>query len=386
MTLLAVILILVPTILLLYAYVGYPVLMWLLTRHRGLGLAQADPEVWPEITITVPCYNEERVIAATLDSLLELEYPAERRHILVVSDASTDRTDEIVRGYASRGVHLVRLPVRGGKTVAENTAGRHIIGDIVVSTDATIRIAPDGLKKLIRVFQDPRIGVASGRDQSVSRADQESNQAESGYVSYEMWVRSLETRRGSIIGASGCFYAIRRHLYSVLFPNALSRDFASALLAVENGYRAVSVDEAVCLVPRTRSLRAEYRRKVRTMARGLETLWYKRRAIWRSGGWFAFGLLSHKLARWLVFLLQPLGLVGLGILAVQSGWAAGLLAAVVICIALGVIALTLPEGTRVPRSLAIFGFVLGAQVAGLVAWKEALSRELNPIWEPTRRG
>jgi len=379
-------LLLIPVGLLLYAYLGYPVTMWLLTRHRGLGLPTNDPPEWPEITLTVPAYNEERAIAATLDSLLELDYPSERRHILVVSDASTDRTDEIVRGYAGRGVRLVRLPVRGGKTVAENTAGRHLIGDIVVSTDATIRIHPSALKKLVRVFQDPRIGVASGRDRSVSRADQESNQAESGYVSYEMWVRSLETRRGSIVGASGCFYAIRRHLYSVVFPDALSRDFASALLAVENGYRAVSVHEAVCLVPRTRSLQAEYRRKVRTMARGLETLWYKRRAVGRAGSMFAFQLLSHKLARWLVFLTEPGALLGLAILATRWAWAAGLLAVALLGILVGAAALFWPESRKIPGPLAFFGFILGAQVAGFVAWTDVFRRELNPTWEPTRRG
>lgn len=386
MTVVGLILLLLPAGLLLYAYIGYPVLMWLLTRRAPVPVPSEDPPEWPEITITVPCYNEGLVIAATLDSLLALDYPADRRHILVVSDASTDQTDEIVKDYAERGVRLVRVPVRGGKTFAENTAGKYIIGDIVVSTDATIRIMPDALKRLVRVFQDPRIGVASGRDRSVSRAEQESNRAESGYVGYEMWVRHLETRKGSIVGASGCFYAIRRQLYTVLFPEALSRDFASALVAVENGYRAVSVDDAQCLVPRTRSLRSEYRRKVRTMARGLETLWYKRHAVLGSGGWFAFELLSHKLARWLVFLLQPLGLIGLGMLATEWVWARVLLGLVVLGILLGGLALAWSPHRKVPGPLAIFGFLLGAQAAGFVAWTEALRRELNPIWEPTRRG
>jgi cellulose synthase/poly-beta-1,6-N-acetylglucosamine synthase-like glycosyltransferase len=379
------ILLLIPVTLFLYAYFGYPALLWLASRRRSLPLVEQDPAEWPEITITLPVYNEERVVAATLESLLALDYPAERRHILVVSDASTDRTDEIVRSFASRGVALVRLPARGGKTKAENTAGQHITGGIVVSTDATIRIMPDGLKYLVRVFQDPRVGVASGRDRSVSRSDRESNQAESGYVGYEMWVRSLETRMGSIVGASGCFYAMRRELYSVLFPEALSRDFASALVAAEHGYRAVSVDRAVCLVPRTSSLNSEYRRKVRTMARGLETLWYKRRAIWKTQGWFAYMLLSHKLARWLVFLIQPVALLGLALLATQWAWAAGLLAATVVAVTLGAAALTWPENRKVPRPLALFGFVFVAQMAGFVAWMEAFRRELNPIWEPTRR-
>lgn len=380
-----VVLLALPIGLLLYAYLGYPAILWLLARGRPAGLPSQDPPEWPEITIVLPVYNEDTALGGTLESLLALDYPPELRHILVVSDASTDRTDEIAQSYAGRGVRLLRLRERGGKTAAENAAGREIRGTIAVNTDATIRILPDALKALIRVFEDPRIGVASGRDVSVGRQEAERNQTESRYVSYEMWVRSLETRVGSIVGASGCFYAIRRHLYNVLFPSALSRDFASALVAVENGYRAVSVDDAVCLVPRTRSLKAEYRRKVRTMARGLETLWYKRQAVWRSGAGFTFGILSHKLARWVLLLVQPLGLLGLAILATVSGWAAALLAAVLICGILGVVALLWPEGKHAPRALNIFGFVLGAQVAGLVAWKEALSRELNPIWEPTRR-
>src|SRR5690606_39198192 len=111
---------------------------------------------------------------------------------------------------------------------------------------------------------------------SVGDLSAEGNQGESGYVGYEMRVRALETRLGSIVGASGSFFAMRREIHEPDFPEQLSRDFASALMAVERGFRAVSVEEAICLVPRTRSLRTEFRRKARTMARGLETLWYKR--------------------------------------------------------------------------------------------------------------
>ncbi len=94
------------------------------------------------------------------------------------------------------------------------------------------------------------MGLASGRDVSVARVERDVNVGESGYVGYEMWVRDLETRLGSIVGASGCFYAIRRSLHMTLVPEALSRDFAAALIAREHGLRAVSVNEAVCFVPR----------------------------------------------------------------------------------------------------------------------------------------
>src|SRR5207245_7635393 len=120
------------------------------------------------------------------------------------------------------------------------------------------------------------------------------------YVGYELWVRDLETSLSGIVGASGCLYAIRRQLQMHTMPDGLSRDFGSALVAREHGYRAVSVPAAVCYVPRSNSLRREYRRKVRTMARGLRTLWHKRSLLSpRRHGVFAWMLWSHKVCRWL---------------------------------------------------------------------------------------
>ena len=381
-----ILLVLLPGLLFGYAYLVYPGLLRLWGALRPAPAALPDPPVWPSITIVVPAYNEERSIRRTIDSLLALEYPAERRQILIVSDASTDGTDRIVREYADRGVELLRLPERAGKTAAENAALAVIRGEIVVNTDATIRILPGSLLPLIRVFQDPTIGVASGRDVSVGNLSAEANSGESGYVGYEMWVRSLETRVGSIVGASGCFYAIRKQLHERLVPAALSRDFASALTAREQGFRAVSVDQAVCLVPRTTSLDREFRRKIRTMARGLETLYYKRHLLnpFRHGR-FAWMLWSHKLIRWLVFLVAPVAPVGLVLLAVDYPLARGLLGLVLLGIGMGVVAMRAPEGRKLPRLVALCGFVLATHVAGFLAWTRALRGELNPIWEPTRR-
>ncbi len=385
MTQLGMILILLPAGLLLFAYLGYPVIMWLVVRFRSQPLPVSDPVEWPEITITLPVFNEERAIASTLESLLALDYPAERRHILVISDASTDRTDEIVRGYSGRGVRLVRLARRAGKTAAENAAAEHVSGTIIVNTDATIRIIPSGLKTLIRVFEDPQIGLASGRDVSIGDETREGNRGESGYVGYEMWLRSLETRAGSIVGASGCFYANRRELFDAVFPPALSRDFASALITVERGYRAVSVDGAVCLVPRTRSLRAEYRRKVRTMTRGLETLWYKRSVVSQAGFLFGFQVLSHKLIRWLVFLTGPLIPIGLLLLAAQHSWARWVALVGGFGCLLAAAAFAWPKDGKPPKLLALAGFLVGSMTAGFVAWIKAFRGEFNAVWEPTRR-
>lgn len=377
---------LMPVALFGYAYVVYPALLRVLAGRRPPRPAPGDPAEWPAITITIPCHNEERRLRAALDGVLRADYPAGLRQILVISDASTDATDAIAAEYAARGVELVRLPQRRGKTAAENAGVAAARGGIVVNIDASVGILPDALKALVRAFGDPAVGVASSRDVSVSDAAAEGNQGESGYVGYEMRVRALETRLGSIVGASGSFFAMRRDIHEPDFPESLSRDFASALMAVERGYRAVSVDEAVCLVPRTRSLRAEFRRKMRTMARGLETLWYKRHLMNPARyGLFAWMLISHKLCRWLVYLTLPLAAVGVILLATSWRPAWLLVAIGAAVLALGIIGMRWPDDRRAPTVIAIPGFALASNLAGLLAWMRFFRGESSPVWEPTRR-
>jgi hypothetical protein len=188
------------------------------------------------------------------------------------------------------------------------------------------------------------------------------------------------------VGASGCFYATRRHLYDGAFPEGLSRDFASALIARKHGYRAISVAEAICLVPRTASLRSEFKRKVRTMARGLQTLWYMRALMNPlEHDRFAFCLISHKLCRWLVSLLLPLSVAGLMMLSLSHATAGVALAALVIAGVAAMVAMRWPERRRVPAMLALPAFGFASSVAGFLAWMRALSGQASAVWEPTRR-
>lgn len=369
-----------------YAYAGYPALLWLLALLRRRRAAPADDRDWPLVSFSLPAYNEEASIAATLERLLEVDYPSDRREILVISDASTDRTDEIVRGFATRGVELLRMPERRGKTAAENAARERLRGGIVVNTDASVRVHRNGLKPLIRQFADPAVGLASGRDVSVTRMEGDVNVGESGYVGYEMWVRDLETRVGSIVGASGCFYAIRKSLHMAPVPEALSRDFAAALVTHEHGFRAVSVSDAVCFVPRIGSIRREYRRKVRTMTRGLGTLWFKRHLMNPlRHGLFAWSLLSHKLVRWLVPWALVAASIALVFLAPHEVWATLGLGAGLLVLALAAVGWWWPEGRPAPRFAAVCAYFVSGMLAAIVAWTKALSGEAHPVWEPTRR-
>ncbi len=370
-----------------YAYAGYPFALRLLRAVRRPRAAKqyADHEL-PPITITLPAYNEEARLAGAIDAILAAGYPAERLRVVVISDASTDATDEIARGYADRGVELLRMPERLGKTAAENASRAVVQGPIVVNTDASVRIAPGSLPALIRVFADPTIGVASGHDVSVGSEQAASNAGESSYVGYEMDIRSLETEIDGIVGASGCFFAIRRELHAEHLPESLSRDFASALVAREHGFRAVSVPDAKCYVPRTGSLLSEYRRKIRTMARGLRTLWFKRALLlpWRYG-FFAFALWSHKVARWLVYPAAVVSAITIAVLALSHDWARVLLGLTLAGVAAGALAMRRAERGVSPPLVRTLGFAYAANLAGILAWWEFLRGSQMAIWEPTRR-
>ena len=371
----------------LYTYIGYPAILKALSVVRRPTRMLRDA-TWPRISIMVPVYNEAAVIAGTLERILAAEYPADRRQILVVSDASTDGTHEIVSRFAGRGVELLRLPQRRGKTAAENAARRHLTGDIVITTDASVRVHPEAIKNLVAAFADPTVGVASGRDVSVTNVDSPANAGEQTYVGYEMWIRDLETAVDGIVGASGCLYAIRAHLHMHDVPEALSRDFASALTARAHGMRAVSVPGALCYVPRGASLHQEYGRKVRTITRGIGTLLYKRALLnpWRTG-LFAWMLFSHKVCRWLLPLALVLFVGALGVLALTVTWArVALGAAGAVALLAGAGWVWAGRGTRLPRIIALPAFVVASNVAVLHAWWRVLAGRLAPVWEPTRRG
>jgi len=382
---LAVVIAAAPIVTAIYAYVAYPAIIWAIAKMRPGRDGSWQNADWPAVTITVPVYNEVSSIRTTLERLLEVDYPKDRLQLIVLSDASNDGTDDIVRELGERGVELLRAPTRRGKTAAENAAVAVARGDVIVNVDATVVIPPGSLKQLIRAFDDPTVGVASGRDVSVGAGDKHDAGAESSYTSYEMRVRDLETRAGSIVGASGCFYGIRRSIRVSPLPSGLSWDFASTLVAREQGYRSVSVPGAVCLVPRTAEIRSELRRKTRTMARGISTLFHFRALMnpLKYGG-FALMLISHKLFRWVPYLLLPAAILALALLATQSSVAGILLAIVVFGLVSGAAAIRYGSSVRF-KPVTLVGFVVAAVSAGFLAWVDALRGTHLVTWDPTPR-
>lgn len=369
-----------------YAFVIYPALLWVWSRIKSPFVLPPEPSEWPTVTILIVAYNERERLRPTIEHALAADYPPDRVDVLVVSDASTDGTDDLVRNFGDPRVRLLAMPERRGKAAGENASGAHVTGDLVVSIDAAILIPSGSLKQIVRALLAPDVGLASGRDISVGDEVREGNGAESSYVGLEMQLRHLETRVHSIVGASGCFYGVKRELHMIQLPEALSRDFAAASNARANGYRAVSVDSATCLVPRARTLRAELRRKGRTMGRGLDTLLFLRGMLnpFRYGS-FSFMMISHKLLRWLLFpaflgwLIGPLFLV-----SVQPWWLL-LTVAMSVGVGLGVLVSRLPEGQRLPRVLALPGYVFVSILGGWIAWWHLVRGHKSAIWEPTQR-
>jgi hypothetical protein len=377
-----------------YTYAGYPLALsaaaWRRTRLATPDGPAARGE-WPMITICMVAYNAESTIADTIERTLALDYPAHRRHVLVTSDASSDRTDAIVRSFAGRGVELLRVDARCGKTACENWAAHHVRGDIVINTDVGVRVERGALKQLVRAFDDPAVALASGRDVSVAPltagAAIGETRTESSYVGYEMLLRELETRVSGIVGASGCLYAVRADIQRHWLPGGLCRDFSAALLARKRGARAVSVAGAVCFVPRSTDLSGEFRRKVRTCTRGIATLLHFGAMLnpLRYGA-FAWMLASHKLMRWVApWLLIPVA-GALLVLAISAPWARVTLGAGLLALAAGALgAAGVRETGIIARVCAAASYVAAANLAVVGAWISVLRGHNPPVWEPTRR-
>lgn len=296
----------------LYVYAGYPALIWLIARIRPRPVAQAD--VLPSMTIVIAAHNEEGVIAAKVANSLGLDYPAGRLEVLICSDGSTDRTEEIVRAVDDPRLFLLALP-RAGKAAALNAGAARARGEILVLTDANVELAPDALRKLARGFADPGVGGVSGRKKAFVRHGADTTEVgENLYWRYDQWQKRQESAAGSIIAADGTLYALRRSLYVPIADPAQADDIAISARVVLQGKRLVFDPEAVAWEEAPAEGADEFRRKVRVTNHSLRALFKLGLPLWTSG-LYSFELISHKLVRHLV----PFFLV---LLLLSSGWLA----------------------------------------------------------------
>ena len=300
-----------------YPYVGYPLVLRALQSVAKQPRRRADEGELPSVSMIVPVHNEAARIARKLVNTRALRYPAHKLQVIVVSDGSTDDTAAIVRGAEGPGLIFVALPDRRGKAAALNAGIARATNEIVVFSDASIELQPQALENLVRGVADPDVGCISGEDRIPESG------GEALYGRYELMLRRLESRVHSIAGASGSFYAQRRSLCVEPFVEGLAPDFLSVLRTVEQGSRAISEPSAVGIMTSVKDPRHEFERKVRTLIRGMTTIFAHAGLLspFRSG-LFSFVLVSHKLMRWLAPLFLLLALVSSLALARQPLYAA----------------------------------------------------------------
>ncbi len=285
-----------------YTYLGYPLLAGLVSRYKTRPVRR-DSAFEPTVSLIITAYNEELGLPAKLENTLHLDYPPDKLEIIVASDCSSDSTDDIVRAFAERSdnpfrMRLHRQPQRGGKTAAQNAAVDLADGEIILFSDATTLYQPDVLKAMLPNFADLQVGCVAGRLLYVDPAQTGVGSGAKSYWGYETFLKTCESRIGSLIGASGCLYAVRRAAYVPLPPEACS-DFVIATVMVEQNLRAVFEPDAVCTEETNRRTDRELKMRVRIIAQTFTDLWQHRAMLnpLRSG-FYAVQLLSHKVLRY----------------------------------------------------------------------------------------
>jgi cellulose synthase/poly-beta-1,6-N-acetylglucosamine synthase-like glycosyltransferase len=367
---------------LFYTYAGYPLLLALVSALRSRAVRRG--EVNPTVSIIITAYNEERDLAGKLENTLALDYPRELLEVIVASDCSTDRTDEIARGFFGRGIRLHRQPERLGKTAAQNAAVEQAHGEIILFSDATSLYQPDVVRAIMPSFADPEVGCVAGRLEYVDASGSGVGRGARSYWSYETFLKRHESRVGSLIGVSGCLYAVRRSAYIPLYHEACS-DFIIATKMVEQGLRAVYEPNAVCTELTNRQSDKELKMRVRIIAQTFTDLWRHRSLLNPfRGGFYGVQLLSHKVMRYLV----PFFLMGL--FASSAALATGSLifrlifAAQIAGYACPALAWMLDRVGIRSRLLALPQYFMLANLASLIGCYKFLRGQRYASWEPIR--
>jgi hypothetical protein len=282
----------------IYSYFFYPLLLKLLPVRQltDSSLTEGTAEKSPYLSLIITAHNEEGRIREKLENTLQIDYQPGLLEIIVASDFSTDETDNIVESYAGKGIQLVRADQRKGKEYAQLCAIREAKGEILVFSDVATNIPAEAFHSLANQFADDKIGAVSSEDQFVSNDG--GIVGEGAYVKYEMWLRRLESNRAGLVGLSGSFFAARKEVceaWDIYCPS----DFNTALNSAKLGLVAVTCPDVVGIYKDVKDSSLEYRRKVRTVIRGMTSIARHPEVLNPfKMGLFVFQVWSHKIMRW----------------------------------------------------------------------------------------
>jgi cellulose synthase/poly-beta-1,6-N-acetylglucosamine synthase-like glycosyltransferase len=365
-----------------WTYAGYPLLVALVASI--VRRTAPAPRGLPRLSVVIAACNEVASIGRKLEQTLALDYPAELMEIVVVSDGSTDGTDEVVAACSDPRVRLLRVPERRGKTNAQNLAVRECRGEVVVFSDATTLYHPRSLRLLAGNYGDRSVGAVSGRYQYFDPEGRSPTGLGSvAFWSYENLIKTGQSRIHTITGCCGCIYSVRRDLYTEL-PADIISDLVQPLHVIKQGYRVVFEHRALAYEETTQTTGEEFAMRVRVTTRGMRGLLSVRDLLvpWRHP-WVSFQLFSHKVLRWLV----PTYLLGLfassALLASVPFYRAAFVAQGVFYLA-ALVGVFVPLHRRFkPAALPLYFCTLNA--AALLSLVELLRGRKYVAWQTVRR-
>lgn len=358
--------------LLVYTFVWYPLMLFIVSRLFSKQ-TKKDSRL-PSVTLIISAYNEERSIREKLENTLKLDYPKEQLEIIVVSDGSTDNTDTVVRSFEKRGVALMRIDGRKGKTHCQNRAVEKASGEILIFSDANSMYDSRAIRVLVSNFADPNVGVVCGELRYIKRSDTE----ETLYWKLEVLLKHWESSIDSCLGVNGAMYAIPKMLY-VPLEDSMQSDFIEPFFVYRNGYRVIYEREAYC-TEEAGSNASEFERKRRIMHGAFSSLSQISEFLnpFRYG-WYSISLWSHKVLRWGVSVLLFSLFISTVFLA--NGC---VLFAVLLGIQMSVYIGAL-LGRFFPRTIfSIPYYIVLVQIASFLAILDWISGKQSSAWESSR--
>jgi cellulose synthase/poly-beta-1,6-N-acetylglucosamine synthase-like glycosyltransferase len=367
----------------IHTYVTYPLSLRLFKRRYRVPPVMPE-NAWPTVAILVPAYNEERVIGAKVENCLALDYDPEKLEILIGSDGSTDRTNEIVRGFAGSRVKLVELTGRNGKTGVLNKLVEQTKTDILVFSDANVMLDKSALRLLIRHFADSSVGVVNGGKHILVPPGAKAVKGEAIYGKAEDALRTLESEVGGMSGALGSLMGLRRELYRPFVRGSTNDDTVPAIWAILAGMRQVHDPEAKAYEESGHSVAEEFRRRVRIGAGNYQTLFRYPQVLHPRYGVIAYTFFSHKVLRWFFPFLMAGALAGNAFLLTEPlyrGFFFMQLAAYALAL-LGWLTDLLKQRVPVASSLYHFTAMNLALLLGFFAYRRGIK---SAAWERTPR-
>lgn len=371
--------------LVVYAYAGYPVVLWLLSIGRRRP-DPVEPAEWPTLTLVVAAYNEGAVLHDKLTNTFALDYPAGHLQVVVVSDGSTDNTDQVAGTFEGRDGYLfLQQPENAGKTMAQNAGVQVATGQLLVFSDANSMYEPDALKQLVRPFADDRVGCVCGELRY--RTQQAGvGKGEGAYWRYEQFLKRHESRLGSLVGANGSIYALRRELFEELAPAVIS-DFIMPIRVRLRGHDVVYEPRAVAHEETGAGFADEFKRRRRIVARSVYGLWKEPGALnpFRRP-LFAFQVLSHKVLRWLVPVLMIFMLASSAWLAASGASIyQGLLGLQLVFYVLALLGLVFPGGVGRVGLFYVPAYFCAINYGALRGVLSAITGQRHMVWKTVAR-